>query len=155
MTEIDFAYCRYPFEYIPEFQVLDQSGSGKILRERPCAVYGEKQLAIAAPHKSYGFAGHTRPCLEPHPEITILSTKMLVCTGLTLVGKYDYFDVFQLSIKHPGHQFFEGCSGAPIVDVGGNLVGLIVKGNTESETISAVPISLCTQILDYDLLSKE
>lgn len=155
MTEIDFAYCRYPFNFIPEFQELDQSGSEKILQARPCAIYGEQQLASPDPQKSYGFAGHTRPCLEPHPEIEILSTRLQVCTGLTLVGKNGYFDIFQLPVKHPGHEFFEGCSGAPVIDVDGNLVGLIVKGNTDDSTISAVPINLCTQILDYELISDD
>lgn len=153
MTEIDFAYCRYPFEYVPEFQELDQSGSGRILSARPCVVYAEEQLALPDPHKNYGFAGHTRPCSEPHPEITILSTRLQVCAGLTLACKRDYFDVFQLPVKHPGHKFFEGCSGAPVIDADGNLVGLVVRGDAKDSTISAVPISLCAQILDYDLLA--
>lgn len=151
LNKIDFAYCRYPFDHVPDFQELDQSGSGKVLSSRPCVVYNEAQIVQPDPQTIYGFAGHTRTCLELHPMMTIRSTKLTVCDGLMLVGVDSYFYLFQLPMKHPGHEFFEGCSGAPVIDSDGNLVGLVVRGDEEDSTISVIPMSICTQILDLDL----
>lgn len=151
LNKIDFAYCRYPFDHVPDFQELDQSGSGKVLSSRPCVVYNEAQIVEPNPQKLYGFAGHTRTRLELHPMITIRSTQLTVCDGLMLVGVDSYFYRFKLPMKHPGHEFFHGCSGAPVVDSDGNLVGLVVRGHEVDSTISVIPMGICTEILELDL----
>ena len=48
---------------------------------------------------------------------------------------------FSLKGKHPGHEEFEGCSGAPILDGDGNVVALVCGGNTYSNTIRGISLS--------------
>src|SRR3546814_19908035 len=48
------------------------------------------------------------------------------------------YHVFQLPVQHPGHDAFQGCSGAPILDMERRVVGLVCSGSIPDNTISCV-----------------
>jgi len=48
-------------------------------------------------------------------------------------------------MKHPGHDDFRGCSGAPIIDTKGNVVALVCHGDDASDEIFGISIK------DYQL----
>ena len=48
-----------------------------------------------------------------------LITELRTYTNLKYMGDEDDYYVFELPFEHPGHEHFQGCSGAPIVDAKG------------------------------------
>ena len=65
---------------------------------------------------------------------------MVVYPGLAYSHTEDDIHHFRLPVPHPGHGAFEGCSGAPIVDLNRKVVTLVVGGNTEKNTIQGIAI---------------
>src|SRR3546814_6545958 len=51
------------------------------------------------------------------------------------------YHVFQLPVQHPGHDAFQGCSGAPILDMERRVVGLVCSGSIPDNTISYVSLA--------------
>ena len=46
---------------------------------------------------------------------------MILCTR----GTEDEFYRFKLERQHPGHQYFEGCSGSPILNTAGGQASFV------------------------------
>ncbi|MDX2106788.1 MAG: hypothetical protein SFY67_10345 [Candidatus Melainabacteria bacterium] len=145
---LDFAICDITHNLeIPMVQDLDPNGSGKILMERPRTIFGKKCLSKPDKITEYGFAGITLPKREVHPEITIGSGIVRTVTGLKYLGDSEGFHNFGLSIDHPGHIYFEGCSGAPIIDIDGKIVAFVCGGNMENSTIRGFPAIMAKRFL--------
>lgn len=93
----------------------------------------------------YGFSGHTQLEELPHPTNSNLS---VLCATQTILGDLFYTETkddmhyFKLPGKHPGHIYFEGCSGAPIINERGQPVALVVGGDIEEDIIWGVPDDL-------------
>ncbi len=49
---------------------------------------------------------------------------------------------------HPGHEFFKGCSGAPIIGEDGKVVSLVSGGSLETNEIYGNNLSKCIRTLD-------
>ncbi len=103
----DFAICDISHNSnVPMFQELEQSGTGKIIREQPRTIYTKADLHTPQKGMEYGFAGTTLPKREDHPLITIGSGIVRVVSGLSYEGDSNGFHQFKLPVKHPGHEFF-------------------------------------------------
>jgi len=152
MNGLDFAYQKLSTNQIPLFQKLNPNGNGKILSSRPRKVYCESAIQSPKVDTLYGFAGRTQPVREKFPGFTILSSTLRVCYGLTFVGEIYGMHVFQLPSKSPGHDFFRGCSGAPIVDIEGNVVALVCRGCVEESLIYGFPIERYKVLLEIEVL---
>jgi hypothetical protein len=78
-------------------------------------------------NKTYSFFGQTE---IKNNGLTINSVGKLI-TEMKFVKEEGQFYIFKLPYKHPGHIYFKGTSGAPILDSDGNLVSIVCKGEEE------------------------
>jgi hypothetical protein len=42
--------------------------------------------------------------------------------------------------KHQGHAYYKGASGAPIIEPGGKIVAILVKGSVEKNELYGYPL---------------
>lgn len=98
---------------------------------------------------SYGFSGDIRPELMPDQNAFVTSHH--IYHGLKYDRTENDFHYFKMPEKHPGHDFFEGCSGAPIIGEDGKIVSLVSGGSVEANEIYGNNLSKCKRTLDYFL----
>ncbi len=143
IAEVDFAYVEVPADLEPRLEKVDPQ-TGHILESRACKVWPASAIAEPKAGVHYGFAGHTKPSLEDHSllaeDVKFCCTELRVCFPLTLVGQHDDMCAFQLPVEHPGHDFFKGCSGAPIIDEKGRIVALVCQGSIEDSMIYGISL---------------
>src|SRR3546814_18916949 len=80
---------------------------------------------------------------------------MVVYPGLRYERTEGGYHVFQLPVQHPGHDAFQGCSGAPILDMERRVVGLVCSGSIPDNTISCVSLARYGVALDAHILWAE
>jgi hypothetical protein len=117
--DIDFAHVEVP----ENLEIYEQEITeiGEITREEKRPISKIDFNIHPSASESYGFSGQILAKLDEKN----LITELAIYTGLKYIGdEGDYFK-FKLPFKHPGHDRFEGCSGAPIVDSQGNIVALV------------------------------
>lgn len=133
--DIDFAYVEIAKNLAITSQTIDPKSNAII-----CEInrHDSKIDFNLAPSKneSYGFSGQVMPSVENNKLITEVRTYM----DLKYVGDEDDYYVFELPFKHPGHEHFKGCSGAPIIDTEGNVVALICKGDIQTNKIYGISL---------------
>jgi len=114
--------------------------------KRPHHVFQSDSMASPDPDQIYGFSGQVRH--ERHGLSAIVS-EMVAYPGLEYSHSEGEIHHFRLPVPHPGHDAFEGCSGAPIVDLNRKLVALVVGGNTGENTIQGVAIQRAIPNLEF------
>lgn len=144
LIEIDFTFAEVATDIEPIFQHLTPRGpmSEKRLRH----IFD--LVAIGSPDKDelYAFSGEINP--EMHGA-NALVTQPTVYPGLRYLETDGLLHQFKLPVPHPGHSYFEGCSGAPIVDSRGRLVALVTSGDEERNIISGITLSNFKSTLDF------
>lgn len=146
LTDLDFSYvaipeniCAYRQEIIP-----------------PDTVKSETSISIHAPDFAaqpssalqYGFCGLVKPTHEEHFGKTYLAGELKTYVGLTYLRSDDDYHVFKLPTPHEGHEHFQGCSGAPVLDETGNVVGLVCSGDIPTDEIWAFAVARYRTALD-------
>ena len=143
VPDIDFAYVDVPTDLDPKLEKIDPQ-TGNILQSRSCTVWSESAIAEPTAEGRYGFAGHTMPSLEDHtliaPDVKFCCTVHRICFPLTYIGQEDDTCAFRLPVEHPGHDYFRGCSGAPIIDEEGHVVALVSKGSEEDSIVFGISL---------------
>ena len=143
VAAVDFAYVDVPADLQPRLEKIDPH-TGNILESRACTVWPPSAIAEPKVGVRYGFAGHTKPSLEGHSllaaDVKFCCTELRVCFPLSFVGQRDDLCVFQLPVEHPGHDFFKGCSGVPIIDEKGRVVALVCQGSIEDSMIYGITL---------------
>jgi hypothetical protein len=101
-----------------------------------------KAEAMAEPDRGgvFAFSGHVRH--ERHGHDAIVSD-VVVYPGLRYTHSEEEVLHFSLPVTHPGHESFEGCSGAPIVDMNRKVVALVTGGDTSTNSIRGIAIERC------------
>jgi hypothetical protein len=94
----------------------------------------------------FAFSGRVRT--EQHGPNSFVAD-MVVYPGLKLLRSENEFLVFQLPVTHPGHDAFQGCSGAPIVDRNKQAIALVVDGDISSNTIRGISLEQCVPALNF------
>ena len=97
----------------------------------------------------YGFSGEIMP--ELIPEQNAFVTDYRVYHGLRYDRRENDMHFFKMPEKHPGHEWFKGCSGAPIIGENGKVVSLVSGGCIERNEIYGNNLSKCIRTLDYFL----
>ena len=122
----------------PELQTWyeDRTPRG-LFDRRPHHVFDSRSMTYPDRSQIYGFAGLVRT--ERHDASTFAS-EMVVYPGLTYSHSEEEVHHFKLPVPHPGHDAFQGCSGAPIVDFNRKLVAVVVGGDTSTNCIRGVAI---------------
>jgi hypothetical protein len=151
LNEVDFAYVDVPFEHEPRLEKIDAQ-TGNIVESRACTIWPASAIAEPQAGVRYGFAGHTKPSLEDHTliaaDVKFCFTELRVCFPLSFVEQREDLFAFRLPVEHPGHEYFRGCSGAPIVDEEGRVVALVCEGSLEDSIIYGISLRRYQVALD-------
>ena len=143
VAQVDFGYVEVPADLKPRLEKVDPH-TGNILVSRACKIWPASAIAEPRAGVRYGFAGLTKPSLEDHAllaeDVKFCCTELRVCFPLSFAGQHDDICLFQLPFEHPGHDFFKGCSGAPIIDEKGRVVALVCQGSIEDSMIYGISL---------------
>lgn len=158
LQSIDLAYFEVPYNDIPKQQIITRDGT--VRTSTPLTVWTDKQLTTPEIGCKCGFAGHTSHDTKFDARIAndvyLQYSLFRKCYDLTFEGAAGDFYAFKLPFSHPGVGFFEGCSGAPIIDQNGNVVALVSHGREENgvleDYIYGVPIDKYKLVMDTNRL---
>jgi hypothetical protein len=139
LREVDFSYAEIPATVLPYRQEIESKDV--ITREAPITVH--RTTLEDNPHSAstYGFCGMVLGRHEIHFGDLYVGGEIRVYPGLAYSRTEGDYHVFTLPFKHPGHEHFEGCSGAPVLSESGELVGLVCHGVVEKDEIWAISVS--------------
>ncbi len=146
MREVDFCYTEVPVDLSATYQHRTPRG---IFDERPCHIFQTDLTDLPVNSQIYAFSGEVKP--EQHGPQAI-ATEKNVYPGLRYLHTDGEFHIFQLPVEHPGHEYFKGCSGAPIVDMNKKLVALVCSPGESANTIRGV--SLARYKLAFDFICE-
>lgn len=138
---VDIACWRIPSNLSISRPIFDSSTLQHLKDEKMLAI-SIQDIAKPTTKSLYCFTGSTRAVQTNHPGLTEVETLAPFHKDLTYVKDLGAFHVFKLSLAHPGHTAFKGCSGAPIFDVDGNVVSLVSFGRKDRDQIFGVNLSL-------------
>lgn len=145
IKDVEFSFHPVHPDFISYFHNRTWEGETVEIKERP--VFTVDNIAEPNKETSYGFSGDIDPIL--FPELNTFETSQLIYHGL----KYDRLEndmhYFKLPENHPGHEMFQGCSGAPIIGEDGKVVSLVSGGCTSKNEIYGCNLQKCIRTLDY------
>ncbi|MFA5804266.1 MAG: hypothetical protein WC879_06450 [Melioribacteraceae bacterium] len=142
VKDVDFSYAIVPENIQPIYQQFDTTG--KIIDQFPRTKNQIDFNVNPSTEKKYGFSGQTKLSLEN----SYLFGEIRLITDLKYLEERDGFYVFKLPFKHQGHEYYQGCSGAPIIDNEGNIVALVTSGDEDTDTIMGINIKKYKVALD-------
>ncbi|MCI5107387.1 MAG: hypothetical protein MRY76_11785 [Pseudomonadales bacterium] len=145
MVPVEFAYHQVTENFKCYFHNRTRIGKTVELTERP--VLRAEDIDSPNPIATYGFSGDIRP--EIHLGENALVTSHHIFYGLKFDRTENDVHYFKMPEKHPGHDFFKGCSGAPIIGDDGKIVSLVSGGCIESDEIYGSNLAKCIRTLDY------
>lgn len=143
IADADFTFAEVPADLESTFHLMTPFGPMSAKRQRHVF-----ELEVARnPHvdELYAFTGE----IHPRPDSSGLVTQPVIYPGLRYIESTGPYHVFKLPVPHPGHDDFMGCSGAPIIDTKGNLVGLVSGGNIENNVILGVALSSYKSAVEF------
>lgn len=143
LREIDFCYTEVPSDLTGVYQYATPRG---IFDERPRHIFQADLTDIPVTTQIYAFSGEVKP--EQHGPQAMAFEKQ-VYPGLRYLYTEGEFHVFQLPVKHPGHEYFRGCSGAPIVDMNRKVVALVCDGDADKGIIRGVSLARYKFAFDF------
>jgi hypothetical protein len=97
----------------------------------------------------YGFAALKPIELEHHGDLIILDRDIRYEYGMQYIGtdrKYDLYK-FLLARSHQGDEYYHGVSGAPIADLTGKIVAIVVSGSEDDNLIYGLPLRRVSRFL--------
>ncbi len=144
---LDFSYVELPDSINPlrqEFNINQELTAEQQITIHQLPIDGMPKHGI-----KYGFSGNVLPSIEKHPQVTYFTTEVPIYTGLELIRTSEDFHYFKLATEHPGHIYFEGCSGSPLISEDGTtIVGLICGGVNDTDEIRVFPLSKYKIVFD-------
>ncbi|MDD2933874.1 MAG: hypothetical protein PHO76_08320 [Methylotenera sp.] len=147
LKNIDFSYVEIPDSIIPLRQEINIYQ--EILTEEQIIIHQLPFDVMPKKGITYGFSGSVMPNIEKHPGVTFSNTELQICTDLEYVRSCDDYHCFKLPAKHPGHMYFEGCSGSPVIaEDGTTIVGLVCGGDENTDEIRVISLSKYKIVLD-------
>ncbi len=135
-TKVDFSYALVPSDLQAFREEL--TSNGRLTAQHPVAIFDWPSDATPSTADSFGFAGTVLGGMQPNPvdpARPILASELRAYTDLSYVRREGDFHVFGLPFPHPGHEHFQGCSGAPIISSTGIPVGLVSRGRTDTHEV--------------------
>lgn len=148
---IDFSYVEIP----TDIESLSQHicpNTGTIISEKKRLDSNVDFGITPSTEELYGFSGQVMPAFSGQA----LMTELRAYTGLKYVGDEEDYYIFELPFQHPGHEHFQGCSGAPIIDTKGNVVALVCKGDILTNRVYGISLKRYQIAIDatYGPLSR-
>jgi hypothetical protein len=149
VADLDMAFAPVPNDLKPYYEPRDEQA--KVVKRMPRFVFKPDLHYKPSARKQYSFAGGVMPTKETHFGQLYQGTKLACYRGLKYVGEDKMFYVFKLPFQHPGHDFFRGTSGSPIIDTKRNIAALVVGPGNEPDTIKGIKIGFFRAGLDAEL----
>lgn len=149
--DIDFSYVEIQKDLQPYWQKVNPN-TEEVESEIPRIISVVDFDLVPSQNEIYGFAGQVMPELVGN---TLFAEHKLY-TKLKYVGDDGEYYKFELPDTHPGHEYFQGCSGAPIIDSQGRTVALVCKGDQQTNIVYGISLKRYQVALDatYGELSK-
>jgi len=145
IKDVEFSFHPIRSDFIWYFHNRNWEGKTIELKERP--VLNVNDIGEPSKDTYYGFSGDIQTTLIPH--LNAFETTQHIYHGL----KYDRFEndmhYFKMPEDHPGHEWFKGCSGAPIVGEDGKVVSMVSGGCIKSNEIYGNNLQKCIRTLDH------
>ena len=145
IKEVEFSFHPVRPDFISYFHHRTWKGETVEIKERP--VFSVENIGVPNKEINYGFSGDIQP--TSIPDLNAFETTQLIYHGL----KYDRLEndmhYFKLPEDHPGHEMFQGCSGAPIIGEDGKVVSLVSGGCITNNEIYGCNLQKCIRTLDY------
>ena len=133
--ELDFSFTEVSADFYSLMQ--ERNSVGEIVNQCLRHEFITSLEDLPVKDEVYAFTGRVR--FAQLDETTYWSEPN-VYPGLTYQRTEGHYHVFELPAKHPGHEAFKGCSGAPIVDRKQRIVALVCSGDIDSNTITGVSV---------------
>ena len=146
--QLDFSFTEVPPDFFSVMQ--DRNPTGKVIAERPRHEFETTLQDLPDASEIYAFTGRVRPAKLDE---TTFWSEPTVYPGLKYLHTDGHYHVFKLPVPHPGHEAFNGCSGAPIVDRNGIVVALVCSGDIATATIAAVSMQRIASAIQRYLTS--
>ena len=144
INNIDFAYTEVPNDMISYFQ--DLKPTGECVEEFGRTIFPPDFTITPSADEIYGFSGEVLPDFVD--DFNALVVEHRTYPGLKFQRTEAHYCYFKLPVPHPGHEHFQGCSGAPIIDTNGNVVALVCGGSTETNEVWGVNLNRYKMALD-------
>jgi hypothetical protein len=148
LVPVDFAYVEVPTGLHPCRQEIEFPNT--IKSEAPITIHTATFTELPSCVDNFGFCGLVLPSREEHLGVVYFERHPRIYSGLSFLRTEDDLHYFSLPFSHPGHEQFEGCSGAPILSEKGALVALLCGGDVDTNEIYG--ISIRTQKTPIDIL---
>ena len=146
LEDVDFSYVEVPGDLQPWRQEVLSATEAR--DDAPVTVHKLDFGAELSADRRYGFCGAVLPSLEKHAAGTFLFADLMVYEGLSYLRSEDEYHVFKLPMAHPGHEYFKGASGAPVIDDEGHVVALVCSGSIDTDEIRAISVARYRTVLD-------
>ncbi len=137
LTKIDLSYVEVPPSVIAHRQEIEMA-TGAVKSESPITVHTLSWADEPQHDETYGFCGMVMPVREAHFGQTFHTGVLRISSGLTFLRTEGDYHYFRLPSQHPGHEHFEGCSGAPVLSNTGKIVGLLCGGCESTNEVWAI-----------------
>ena len=141
---VDFTYLKIKKE-IESLQIIPFSDGSAAMAKR--TVFTPNFEKKPDERKRYGFYGQVRFSGVEGKRIVFENR---LEDNLEYIGKQGHEYVFKLPHPYGSHKNYQGCSGAPIIDEDGELVGLVSYGLKETNCIYATDINRYRAALDIE-----
>lgn len=146
---LDFSYASVPDDLRAYRHFVTPSGD--TISKHEVSVYNGPFDVQPTSTDLFSFAGSVLPQIYGNacdPSKPILDCELALYTGLTFLRTEDDFHVFKLPFGHPGHPYFKGCSGAPILNGMGHPVALVSYGNIPTDEIFGIALNHLMPIIE-------
>jgi hypothetical protein len=131
IKDVEFSF--HPVRSNFTWHFVHRTWKGETLESRARPILTVEDIGAPTKENCYGFAGDILPTSIPH--LNAFETEFHIYHGL----KYDRLEndthYFKMPENHPGHEMFQGCSGAPIIGEDGKVVSLVSGGCTKTNQI--------------------
>lgn len=137
--DVDFSYVEIPHTICAYRQEIEPPAN-VVKSETLITVHTPSLEDTPKSGENFGFCGMVLPTSENHFGQTYIGGELRVYSGLSFLRTEHDYHVFSLPAPHPGHEYFEGCSGAPILSSTGSLVALVCKGSEKTNEIWGISV---------------
>lgn len=145
IKDVDFSFATVPNDLQPLYQEINETG--EIINQIPREILHVNFDIEPSTNKKYGFFGQSNFSIDN----SYLHSQSKLVLDLKYVGLDEDYYKFKLPAKHPGHDYFRGSSGAPILDTDGNAIALVCYGDDKEDLIFGVALKKYKSAIDIEV----